>query len=130
VKKRCAKCGVEKPLGDFHRQPSGSHGRHSYCKTCYNKKYRGVKRKPISKEARSRQNLKTRYGLEPWQVKKILEAQGGVCAICKKEPKRACVDHDHKTGKVRGILCHQCNIKLPFVEDSSFRKSALGYLKK
>lgn len=58
----------------------------------------------------------------------MLLKQKGLCAICAKEPKKACVDHDHKTGKVRGILCHRCNIGLPYVEEMNFRISATRYL--
>ena len=45
---------------------------------------------------------------------KLFHSQGGRCAICKRwtHPKPLCVDHDHKTGKVRGLLCTRCNIKL------------------
>lgn len=43
-----------------------------------------------------------------------LKAQGGVCAICSKPPKRRrlCVDHNHRTGKVRGLLCDLCNRRI------------------
>jgi hypothetical protein len=45
----------------------------------------------------------------------LLEAQGGHCALCPATPKtrRLSVDHDHKTGAVRGLLCHRCNRALP-----------------
>lgn len=44
----------------------------------------------------------------------LLKRQGGVCAICGKPPKktRLAVDHDHKTGKVRGLLCFYCNFRI------------------
>jgi recombination endonuclease VII len=52
--------------------------------------------------------LRKKFGITEAQYNAILEAQGGVCAVCKKPNKgnRAMpVDHDHKTGKVRGIVC-------------------------
>lgn len=53
------------------------------------------------------------YGLLAGEYKKLFDAQGGVCAICK-EPRsqRLSVDHDHKTGLVRGLLCRRCNNQL------------------
>lgn len=127
--KRCAKCGEEKPLDQFHRQPSGPQGRHSYCKACANRLQRECrKRKPYPPEKRRELNYKARYGLEEWQVRNLLEHQKGLCAICGKPPKKPCVDHDHETGRVRGILCHRCNIGLPYVEDIEYRSSAIVYL--
>jgi hypothetical protein len=61
---------------------------------------------------------------------RMLEAQHGVCAICGNPPKtrRLDVDHDHKTGRVRGLLCHRCNRTLAsWITDDWLRK-ALGYL--
>lgn len=53
------------------------------------------------------------YGLTPEQYAKMQEAQGNACAICDYTPKpgrrRLEVDHDHETGRVRGLLCHVCN---------------------
>lgn len=51
------------------------------------------------------------YGLAPGQYDQMLEAQGGVCAICQKVPrtKFLSVDHDHDTGTVRALLCQPCN---------------------
>lgn len=51
------------------------------------------------------------YGLAPGDYERLLEAQGGRCAICRARPrsKRLAVDHDHKTGAVRGLLCSRCN---------------------
>lgn len=60
----------------------------------------------------------------------MLEAQGGCCAICK-APKgnKLCVDHDHRTGKVRGLLCSNCNAGLGMFKDSEdLLQSAKGYL--
>ncbi len=59
-------------------------------------------------------NLRDRYGITSAQYDALLEAQGGRCAICRCKPKtrRLAVDHDHKTGIVRGLLCMNDNRKL------------------
>lgn len=122
----CTVCKVEKPADAFHRQ--GKRGRHTYCADCFNAKYRGKARKPAASDVRRAQNIKTRYGLTPRAYDALLASQDGLCAICRTPPLRPCVDHDHDTGNVRGILCHGCNIKLPGVEDTDFLRGALIYL--
>jgi hypothetical protein len=54
-------------------------------------------------------------GVTDAEYARLLEAQGGHCALCPNTPKtrRLHVDHDHATGKVRGLLCHRCNRALP-----------------
>jgi len=66
-----------------------------------------------------------RQGLTTDDYAEMFIAQGGKCASCGKEPPlragkpcRLCVDHDHKTGKVRGLLCWRCNMALGNVDDS------------
>lgn len=56
-------------------------------------------------------------------------AQDGRCAICGDLPKRLCIDHDHKTGRVRGLLCIQCNARLAYVEDPDWMAAATRYLR-
>jgi hypothetical protein len=66
----------------------------------------------LTKAERDRaSSLKRRYGITPEQYQKMLDRQGGICAICGRPPKtlRLSVDHDHRTGRVRGLLCYQCN---------------------
>jgi hypothetical protein len=64
-------------------------------------------------EENRRQLLKREYGLTLEDYDRMVAAQGGVCRLCGKPPKTPkrplAVDHDHKTGKVRGILCIGCN---------------------
>ena len=50
----------------------------------------------------------------------MFQGQGNVCAICKAipNPKRVAVDHDHKTGIIRGILCHLCNTAIGLMKDN------------
>lgn len=74
-------------------------------------------------------NCFRRYGITPKDYDSLFEKQKGVCAICKKVElsenqygvKRLCVDHNHATGKVRGLLCHKCNLMLGYAEDSYCR---------
>jgi hypothetical protein len=87
-------------------------------------------RTPIEKQAT---RVKAMYGLEPEQYKVMHEAQQGKCAICSEEPKTKRglhVDHDHETGKVRGLLCHGCNVALgSFKEDVTLLNKAIEYLR-
>jgi len=65
--------------------------------------------------------LKSAYGLTIADFDRMLASQGGVCAVCSGPPNgRGAyhVDHDHDTGKIRGLLCHSCNIALGLVRDS------------
>ena len=70
----------------------------SRCKAC------------VSMAAHERR-LETTYGIPAEEYNRILEIQGGRCAICRSVPRtiRLAVDHDHKTGAVRGLLCKRCN---------------------
>jgi hypothetical protein len=60
----------------------------------------------------------------------LLAAQGGVCALCGKPPKtrRLSVDHDHKTGTVRGLLCFRCNRALPHYVSAEWLLRAARYV--
>ena len=68
--------------------------------------------------------LKKKYGITLIEYKALLERQGGVCAICRKPnhllggKQQLHVDHNHKTGKVRELLCHTCNTTLGKVNES------------
>ena len=81
--------------------------------------------------------LKTKYGitLEDYEIK--LKEQNFKCAICpsteygKKDAKRFAVDHSHESGKIRGLLCVNCNTLLGKAKDNiDILKSAINYLEK
>jgi hypothetical protein len=65
------------------------------------------------------QGLMSKYGLTSEQYDEMSKAQGGRCAICNRPPtptRRLAVDHCHKTGKIRALLCHVCNNHLGIFE--------------
>ncbi|GAH69631.1 unnamed protein product [marine sediment metagenome] len=85
------------------------------------------------------QQLVYKYGITLAEYDKMVEKQKGVCAICGLPEtysvtmgyaRRLCIDHDHKTGKVRGLLCLKCNCRLAALDDKEFLEKALDYLKK
>lgn len=80
--------------------------------------------RPQQHHARDRKSaLRKNYGLSMIEYQERLERQGGVCAICARAPNTGrrylCVDHDHKTGTIRGLLCNKCNVVLGLVDDDS-----------
>jgi len=94
-----------------------------------NLEYRQRNREIYRKAHKSRQN-KGRYGLTPEEFEKILADQKGLCCICAQPMKPPCVDHDHKTKKIRGLLCRGCNLALGYLQDSTkLLQSAIDYLK-
>ena len=98
-------------------------------------KYCSEECRSVVNRARGRDQYLTKtYGITQSTVEKMLESQGGRCAICPKtEPGgkqgKWHVDHDHKTGKVRGLLCAGCNLALGvFKDDKEMLKNAIKYL--
>lgn len=71
---------------------------------------------PLSPEEKRRRaknaRLISRYGITIEMFEAILESQGNVCAVCKHPDKVFCVDHNHKTLKIRGIICLNCNLRV------------------
>ncbi len=69
------------------------------------------------------------YGITLKQHKQMYIDQNGCCAICKKpvEYNNTNCDHDHATGKVRGLLCRRCNIGMAYIDDTLFLEEALNY---
>lgn len=130
-KKQCVKCLQVKPVAQFSKSKDKYDGLYPRCKTCVSesdKAYR-VQSKVAS--------WKRRYGLTQEDYWRMFNEQGGVCAICKQpETKKhgavvmhLCVDHDHTTGVVRGLLCMSCNKMLGHSrENTSTLESAIEYL--
>ena len=76
-----------------------------------------------------RAQLSRKYGMTEENFHAMYDAQGGRCAICRCQLSPACVDHDHSTGVVRGLLCSSCNKGLGFFnDDTRLLAYALVYL--
>jgi hypothetical protein len=126
TERKCSICKVIKPIKDFGICRSRYFGYNYRCKQC-----RQLLGRKIS--------IKYNYGITIQEFDRILIEQGGVCAICGKSedmllngtPTRLSVDHNHSTGKVRGILCRKCNVGIGyFNDDVSLLERAYKYLSK
>ncbi|MEV5208482.1 endonuclease VII domain-containing protein [Micromonospora sp. NPDC053740] len=123
----CVDCGTAKPLAEFPRNRSDSAGYGTYCKPCHNGRTRETKQRLYG--GNREYHLRRRYGVGEKEFQELLAAQGGVCAICGgAHPQH--LDHDHRTGWVRGILCFNCNGGLGQFRDSPMRLArAITYLR-
>lgn len=127
--KICKECGVEKPVDGFYKK-AAVRGKQYYdtcCKECRQTQYRKRwadmsteerqawnKHQNNKKDYHKNYRLQTKYGLSLEQFNEMYEHQSGQCAICSADvaPNKICVDHDHNTGRVRQLLCHNCNVIL------------------
>lgn len=99
--------------------------------SAYRQKYRAdpVKLERIRERGR-RSNIRQKYGLTDEAYIALLDAHNHQCAICF-DTETLCVDHDHETGKVRGILCNRCNSGIGMLRDSLLLVQKAGeYLEK
>lgn len=123
----CKNCGEE-----FETlQLKANTGKEKFCsRECYN-----LYRRENSTDLKERNILyqkKTKYGLTEEKYKELFIEQDNKCSICGTsfEDTKAFVDHDHKTGKVRGLLCTQCNTLLGMAkDDTEILDAAIQYLK-
>lgn len=142
ILKRCRDCGNDKPLSQFPLQRLGRLGRHPLCKICRAAQERrryARDRAALLEQARNderrkqrvrRRSLVRKYGLDEHDHRVLFTAQRGCCAICDRRALRLVVDHDHRTGKVRGLLCVTCNFALGELEDDPSRcDAAAAYLR-
>ena len=137
----CKNCGEEKPLNEFTKDKRRKLGVGSWCKKCHNSRHWKNKDKNNAKcklhYLNNKQQYKEyrrfkNYGVTPDQFNALFEEQRGGCAICSvllANDKTTCVDHCHTTGKVRGLLCSNCNFALGHFKDSiTLIQSAIRYL--
>jgi len=140
--KTCSKCKVEKPLSDFYLKSGGGH-RH-LCKKCHcqqsnnSEARKAYVKLPHVRAKYSARNREKTTGISAENFKLLFDLAGGKCSICSKPMAiapaksaglKAFADHDHITGKPRGVICNRCNSGLGFFDDSiESLKSAIAYL--
>ena len=118
--RRCNKCKEWNPFETYRKHPKGAHGRLTICNRCE------LLKKRIS-------HLQRMYGFSPEEAKIIsAKCAANRCEICRNPPtgKILHVDHDHKTGKFRGLLCSNCNTGIGLLKDDpDLLIRAAAYLK-
>jgi len=120
--KMCPICGIRKERSEFYKWKSRKDGLTAYCKSCcIEKNEKWHKENPeASLKSRRGTNRKLKYGITQDDFQKMLNDQKNKCKICKKFVDfGSAVDHDHKTGKIRGILCRKCNLGLGAAKDNT-----------
>lgn len=137
TQKSCKDCLAVKPISEFNATPEKPRGHRSRCKTCWADRcrYFRTKNKGMYLEREYNYKLVKKYGITREDYDYLLNLQGGVCAICsgvdgdKTREQRLSVDHCHKTGKIRGLLCNNCNRCLGMAkEDPKLLTKMIKYL--
>lgn len=124
--RRCNRCGLTKPDCEFVKNRATRTGFHIHCKPCHLEQTRESARKHHGSE--SQRQRKRRYGLDNPQIAWMVLEQGGGCALCSAVTATH-VDHDHRTGRVRGVLCFNCNNALGHCDDDPMvLEAAADYL--
>jgi hypothetical protein len=138
MKKTCKTCGEEKSLELFSKGKKYVNGYRPHCIECRRKYeiesyYKHKHKKPYDYKEDKDRKLKAAYGIGYAEYLTMLEAQNGCCAICGTNDtggrKAFHVDHCHNTGKVRGLLCGNCNSGIGNLRDDiELLKRAIQYL--
>lgn len=158
--KTCIKCNIKKPVNCFSIQRKKYNSYHRKCKDCrkeealeyrnrtfperqkkWKERYKKKISDPIYKKQLQRKHknihLKKEYGITLEEYEKMLEKQGGVCAICgkkethNKRKQNLSIDHNHKTNEIRALLCYKCNLAIGYVsENICILKKMISYLQK
>jgi hypothetical protein len=135
----CVTCGENKPITEFFKHSRSSRGYKRICKACEIaglKRWRHENPEDARKRARAAR-IRMDYGMSTLEFQAMVEAQENCCKICDKEfhPDGGYagpyVDHNHSTGKVRELLCFECNSGLGrFKDNPELLKRAASYLEK
>ncbi len=115
--KTCTKCKETKPASSFYKNKAKPDGLHWICKECV----KTYKKSDKIKRVDTNRRLVREFGitLDDWE--KMFNQQGGCCFLCGRHQTEMetsiHTDHDHKTGKIRGLLCVRCNSMVGVIDD-------------
>jgi hypothetical protein len=147
VVKKCSRCQVTKQLSLFHKDKRNKDGHDTVCNECHSMKTKQYQKKNPEKlvtkskkwdtknvEKRKNARYKRVYGISVTEYGNRLNKQDHCCALCRTHKDKfryaLSVDHCHKTGKIRGLLCGTCNMTIGYLGDDveSFER-IIRYLK-
>ncbi|QPZ53604.1 endonuclease VII [Pelagibacter phage HTVC100P] len=126
----CKKCSDNLPLDNFYFNKNGKYKKQNVCKKCMN---------IYDYKTDKNSKLKRAYGITFDEYEELLSKQNKKCAICgidnngkyRNKPRAFAVDHCHTKGKIRGLLCSDCNTGIGLLKDNiNFLQSAINYLNK
>lgn len=147
--KLCSRCLVAKEVADFYKDHTKPTGLSSQCIPCRKSEQRRYRNTPAGLSVAHKHNTtagkdrdrkyrrQIRFGVSHEQLVEMFKAQDGKCANpgCLIEldedaphgaPNKLHLDHDHKTNKVRGLLCAGCNVALGMIHESQSRANGLA----
>jgi len=136
----CKDCKQILPSSKFYKASTYARGYDYSCKECIKERKNAWNRKSwninkdkynknrkeyfkLNPEKQRANNLKSTYGITVERYDEMYKKQGGICSICGWVPTnvgrfgKLCVDHCHSTNKLRGLLCHQCNLMIGIAKD-------------
>lgn len=139
--KWCGRCRKIKSIDEFFKSKGAYNGLQGHCKDCIREEQREwrAKNRMRSRYYSQRLRLREKYGVTYEFYEELLEKHSHKCAICGQPETREsngvpilmAVDHDHRTGEIRGILCNNCNRALGLLkDDTEVLRKAIEYLEK
>lgn len=138
--KLCSICGERKPPRQFTTDRNNPDGRSNRCRDCartHHRSWRAINASELKKKHSRLYRYKT-WGIGPEEFMAMLVAQDYKCPVCAEElsldagrGKNACIDHDHVSGQIRGILCSSCNRAIGLLKESILiLGNAVEYMRK
>ncbi len=131
--KQCSKCREVKLRSQFHRDKKRRDGLTPQCSACVkanNEALWPLRRDKVRRQEKLRRAR--RLGLSPEEYDALVDRHNGRCGICQGAPNGIGglhIDHDHASGKVRGLLCHSCNVSIGhFRDDPDLLRQAAEYI--